>query len=72
MKVFHVTVKPHCPFRIQMSDDELVAAMQFRDTDGVPFYWMLITPELARRLIEEFGMTVAFTLPDTPDAQVSG
>lgn len=71
MKVFHVTAKPHCPIRVQMSDDELVAAMQFRDTDGVPFYWLLISPDLARQIIQELGMSVAFRLPDTPDSQVT-
>lgn len=71
MKVFHVPLKPKCPLRIQMSDDEVVAAIQVRDEQGYPFYWQLISPETARRLIEELGMKVVYNLPDTTEDQVA-
>lgn len=54
-----------------MSDDELVSAIQIRDEQGYAFYWLLVCPETAQKIIEEHGMTIAFTLPDTPDAQVT-
>jgi len=53
-----------------MSDDELVAAIQVRDEQGFAFYWLLLRPETARLVIEEHGMRVLMTLPDTPEAQV--
>lgn len=53
-----------------MSDDELVAAIQVRDEQGYAFYWMLVKIETAKSIIAEHGMTVAYTLPDTPDQQI--
>ncbi len=70
MKVFHIPHKPRCPIRIQMSDDEVVAALQIRDEDGFAFSWLLVSPELARAMIAEFGMKVVLELPDTPQDQV--
>jgi len=54
-----------------MSDDALVCAIQVRDEQGYAFYWLLISPELAKRMIEEQGMRVLYTLPDTPEAQIT-
>jgi hypothetical protein len=71
MKVYHIPGKPLCPIRIQMSDDELVAALQVRDEQGCAFYWLLTRPETARQIIQEHGMTVAYTLPDTPKGQIT-
>lgn len=71
MKVYHIAKKPTCPLRIQMSDDELVAAIQVRDEHGFAFYWLLLRPETARQIIEEHGMTIVFTLPDTPEQQIT-
>ena len=53
-----------------MSDDEIVACLQFRDERGDPFYWKLVSIDTAKRLIFEFQMIVAFTLPDTPEEQI--
>lgn len=64
MKVYWVPSKPTCPLRVQMSDDGLVAALQVRDEEGFPFYWLLVTPQLARMLIDEQGMKVILDLPD--------
>lgn len=69
LKVYHIP-KSNCPLRIQVSDDEIVYCLQFRSEDGVPFYWKLVTPDTAKRMIYEFQMVVAFSLPDTPDGQV--
>jgi hypothetical protein len=60
----------NCPLRIQISDDEIVACLQFRDERGDPFYWKLVSIDAAKRLIYEFQMTVAFTLPDTPEETI--
>jgi hypothetical protein len=70
MKVFYVPNKPRCPLRVQMSDDGQVAAIQVRDEQGYAFYWLLITPELARQLILETGMKVVLELPDTPGGMI--
>lgn len=70
MKVYHIPGKPSCPLRVQTSDDLVAAAIQVRDPEGCPFYWLAITPELARLLIEEHGMKVVYELPDTPADQV--
>lgn len=64
MKVYHIPSRPACPMRLQMSDDGLVAAIQFRDEQGFPFYWLLVSPEVARLLIQEQGMKVVMDLPD--------
>jgi len=58
------------PLRIQISDDEIVACLQFRDEDGAPFYWKLVSPDTAKLLIYEFQMSIVYELPDTPEAQV--
>ena len=71
MKVYHVPSKPSCPVRIQMSDDGAVCAIQVRDEHGYAFYWLLISFDLASRLIVELEMKVAYTLPDTPDSQIA-
>lgn len=71
MKVFHIPSRPTCPLRIQMSDDEVVSAIQVRDEQGYAFYWLLISTAIAKKLIEEHGMTVLYKLPDTPEAQVT-
>ncbi len=70
MKVYHIPSKPACPIRIQMSDNEEVAAIQVRDEQGYAFYWVLISPELASKMVEELEMKLAYALPDTPDHQV--
>jgi hypothetical protein len=70
VKVYHIPSRPTCPLRVQMSDDELVAAIQVRDEQGFAFYWLLLRPETARQIIDEHGMRVLMTLPDTPEAQV--
>lgn len=70
MKVYHIPGKSTCPLRVQTSDDLVAAAIQVRDPDGAPFYWLIISPQLARLLIEEHGMKVAFELPDTPADQL--
>ncbi len=70
MKVYHIPSRPSCPLRIQMSDDELVAAIQVRDENGFAFYWLLVAPDTARAIIKENGMKVAFELPDTPEDQI--
>lgn len=72
MKVYHVPSKPSCPIRIQMSDDGAVSAIQVRDDQGYAFYWLLISLDLANRLIIELEMKVAYTLPDTPEGQIMG
>lgn len=69
MKVYAIA-RSNCPLRIQVSDDEIVACLQFRGEDGSPFYWKLVSIDTARRLIYEFQMTVSFELPDTPDEQI--
>jgi hypothetical protein len=66
MKVYHIPGKPSCPLRVQTSDDLVAAALQVRDAEGCPFYWLIITPELAQLLIREHGMVTIFELPDTP------
>ncbi len=71
MKVYAIPGKTLCPIRIQMSDDDVVAAIQVRDEDDIPFYWLLISPAIAQQMVEELGMKVVFTLPDTPDAQLT-
>ncbi len=71
MKVYHIKGKPSCPIRVQVSDDELVAALQVRDEQGHAFYWLLVRPETARQIIDEHGMTVVFSLPDTPSDQIA-
>lgn len=70
LKVYHIPNRPTCPIRIQMSDDEVVAAIQVRDESGYAFYWLLVSTEVARKLIEEHRMEVLFRLPDTADSQV--
>lgn len=70
MKVYHIAKKPSCPLRIQMSDDELVSAIQVRDEQGGAFYWLIIRPETAKAIVEEHGMTVLMNLPDTPESQI--
>ncbi len=72
MKVFHIPSKPTCPLRVQMSDDGVVAAIQVRDEAGFAFYWLLISADLARKMIEEHGMKVIYALPDTPESQITG
>lgn len=69
MKIYRIHKSP-CPFRIQMSDDEQVAAIQFRGEDDVPFYWLPISIELARMIVLEHGMKVVYELPDTPESQI--
>jgi hypothetical protein len=69
LKVYAIP-KSNCPLRIQISDDEIVACLQFRDERGDPFYWKLVSIDTAKRIIYEFQMTVAFTLPDTPEEQI--
>lgn len=54
-----------------MSDDELVCAIQVRDEQDYAFYWLLIKTATAKALIEEHEMKVAYSLPDTPEAQVT-
>lgn len=54
-----------------MSDDEVVSAIQVRDEQGYAFYWLLIKTETAKAIIEEHEMKVLYTLPDTPEAQVT-
>lgn len=71
MKVYHIASRPRCPLRIQMSDDELVCAIQVRDEQDYAFYWLLIKTATAKALIEEHEMKVAYSLPDTPEAQVT-
>lgn len=70
MKVYHIPSRPSCPLRIQMSDDELVAAIQVRDESGYAFYWLLVAPDTARAIIRENGMKVVYELPDTPEGQI--
>jgi len=69
LKVYHIP-KSNCPLRIQVSDDEIVACLQFRDERGDPFYWKNVSIDTAKLLIYEFQMVVAFHLPDTPEAQI--
>jgi hypothetical protein len=69
VKVYHIP-RSNCPLRIQVSDDEIVYCLQFLGEDRYPFYWKLVTPDTAKRLIYEYQMTVAFTLPDTPEDQI--
>ena len=69
MKVYRI-FKSNCPLRIQMSDDGVVAAIQCRGEDDVPFYWLPISPQLARQFILEHRMKVTYELPDTPEAQI--
>ena len=69
--MYHIASRPTCPLRIQMSDDEVVSAIQVRDEQGYAFYWLLIKTETAKAIIQEHGMRVAYTLPDTPECQVS-
>jgi hypothetical protein len=71
LKVYHIAKRPTCPLRIQMSDDEVVSAIQVRDEQGYAFYWLLIKTDTAKAIIQEHGMTVAYTLPDTPECQVT-
>ena len=71
MKVYTIEKKPSCPLRIQMSDDELVAAIQVRDEHGYAFYWLLIKTETAMAIIQEHGMTIAYTLLDIPESQIT-
>lgn len=70
MKVYHIPTRPRCPLRIQMSDDGLVAAIQVRDEEGYAFYWLLVSSEVAHKIIEEHSMTILYTLPDTPGDQI--
>jgi hypothetical protein len=70
VKVYHIPGKASCPLRVQMSDDGVVAAIQVRDEEGCPFYWLLVSPEVARLLIEEHSMKVVYELPDGPADQV--
>lgn len=69
MKVYQIPKSP-CPIRIQMSDDEQAAAIQCRGEDNVPFYWLSISIELAKGIIEESGMKIVYELPDTPESQI--
>jgi hypothetical protein len=69
VKIYHVA-RSNLPLRIQVSDDEIVACMQFRDERGDPFYWKNVSIDTAKRLIYELQMTVVFELPDTPEAQI--
>lgn len=69
MKVYHVP-RSNLPLRIQISDDEIVACLQFRDERGDAFYWKNVSIDTAKLLIYELQMTVAFHLPDTPEAQI--
>lgn len=69
MKVYHIP-RSNFPMRIQISDDEIVSCLQFRDERGDPFYWKNVSIDTAKRLIYEYQMVVCFTLPDTPDAQI--
>ena len=69
MKVYKI-FKSNCPLRIQMSDNEQAAAIQCRGEDGVPFYWLPVSPELARMLILEHRMKITYELPDTPKDQI--
>jgi len=69
MKVYWIP-KSNCPLRIQMSDNEQAAAIQCRGEDGVPFYWLPISPELAKMIILEHRMKLAMELPDTPESQI--
>lgn len=69
MKVYQIPGS-RCPLRIQMSDNELTAAIQCRGEDDVPFYWLPVSTEVARMLIIEHQMKVVYELPDTPKDQV--
>lgn len=71
MKVYHIPKRQSCPLRIQMSDDEVVSAIQVRDEQGYAFYWLLIKTETAKAIIAEHEMRILYTLPDTPEAQVT-
>lgn len=70
MKVYRIPSKPLCPLRVQISDNEVAAAIQCRDQDDVPFYWLPVSPELANLIIKEFNMKVGFHLPDNPKDQI--
>lgn len=54
-----------------MSDDEVVSAIQVRDEHGFTFYWLLISTETAKKIIDEHQMKVIMDLPDTPEAQIT-
>jgi hypothetical protein len=69
VKVYHIP-RSNCPLRIQISDDEIVSCLQFRDERGDPFYWKIVSIDTAKKLIYEFQMVVCMTLPDTPEAQI--
>lgn len=69
MKVYRIP-NSNCPLRIQMSDNEMAAAIQCRGEDDVPFYWLPVSSEIARMLILEHRMKMIFELPDTPEHQI--
>lgn len=69
MKVYYIP-KSNCPLRVQMSDNELAAAIQCRGEDNVPFYWLPVSRELAKMLILEHQMKIALELPDTPEGTI--
>ena len=69
MKVYAIP-KSACPLRVQISDDEQAAVLQFRDEQDVPFYWLSVSVEVARILILEHQMKQVFDLPDTPESQI--
>jgi hypothetical protein len=69
MKVYWIP-NSKCPLRIQVSDDEVAAAIQCRGEDDVPFYWLTISVELARTIILDHGMKIIYELPDTPEGQI--
>jgi hypothetical protein len=70
MRVYAIQ-KSNCPLRVQMSDNEVAAAIQCRGEDGVPFYWLPVSTELAKMLIIEHQMKMIFELPDTPQSQIT-
>jgi hypothetical protein len=69
LKIYQIP-KSNCPLRVQMSDNEVAAAIQCRGEDNVPFYWLPVSTELARMLILEHGMKLIYELPDTPQVQI--
>ena len=69
MRVYHIP-RSNCPLRIQMSDNELAAAIQCRGEDGVPFYWLPVSSELAKMIILEHRMKLVMELPDTPEGMI--
>jgi hypothetical protein len=70
LKVYQIPGS-RCPLRIQMSDDEQVAAIQCRGEDDVPFYWLPLSAEVAKMIVLEHRMKPVFELPDTPECQIT-